>query len=116
MVRWASSAEFNGGCCESCRIDIPTIATGDEELGEVYRDICKCCSEKEACRDSDECKCSPDSASHEINVIEEVDIHTKYMLSNFEVVLHRMLVVPQQSQQGRSVAPGKLFASLVPWY
>jgi len=116
MVRWASSAEFNGGCCESCRIDIPTIATGDEELGEVYRDICKCCSEKEACRDSDECKCSPDSASHEINVFEEVDIHTKYMLSNFEVVLHRMLVVPQQSQQGRSVAPGKLFASLVPWY
>ncbi|KAF8811110.1 hypothetical protein BYT27DRAFT_7090019 [Phlegmacium glaucopus] len=65
MVKWASSAQFTGGCCQSCRIVTPT--SGSTELGEVYRDICNCCSEKESCRNSDECKCPPDSASHEIN-------------------------------------------------
>ncbi|TFK31852.1 hypothetical protein BDQ12DRAFT_744870 [Crucibulum laeve] len=57
MVRWARSSEFTGGCCESCRID--TDLKGDAELGEVYRDICECCSEKESCRNSNECQCSP---------------------------------------------------------
>jgi len=67
MVKWASSADFSGGCCENCRVvTIPTTeAGGATELGEVYRDICNCCSEKEGCRDSNECKCSPDSAKIE---------------------------------------------------
>jgi len=61
MVRWARSPEFTGGCCGSCQIvgDL----RGDAELGEVHRDICECCSEKENCRDSSECRCSDDGSS-----------------------------------------------------
>lgn len=78
MVRWASSADFTGGCCQSCRID--KTGTGDAELGEDG-DVCKrCCSEeeKEDCRNSEECKGSPqaDGASRETNPIEEVNFHT----------------------------------------
>lgn len=70
MVRWASSPDFTGGCCQSCRIEIPT--SGGAELGEVHKDICKCCSEKKGCRDSDECMCTPNgTSSHEINAIDE---------------------------------------------
>jgi len=58
MVRWARSSEFTGGCCENCRIGADE--KGDAELGEVYRDICECCLEKESCRNSNECKCSDD--------------------------------------------------------
>jgi hypothetical protein len=54
MVRWARSSEFTGGCCGSCVAD----PKRDAELGEVYRDICDCCLEKESCRNSSECKCS----------------------------------------------------------
>ena len=82
MVRWASSANFTGGCCQNCQIDtIPTIeASGGAELGEVYRDICSCCSEKEVCRDSDECKCPPDSASHDTT---RFDVHAFQFLFHF---------------------------------
>lgn len=58
MVQWAGSSDFTGGCCESCKVDADL--KGDAELGEVYRDICECCSEKEICRNSNECKCSDD--------------------------------------------------------
>jgi len=58
MVLWARSSEFTGGCCESCQIGADV--KGDAELGEVYRDICECCLEKESCRNSNECKCSDD--------------------------------------------------------
>ena len=57
-MRWARSSEFTGGCCGSCQI--AAEVRGDAELGEVYRDICECCSEKENCRNSNECKCSDD--------------------------------------------------------
>lgn len=53
MVRWARDPEFSGGCCKDCR-----PVEGQVELGEQYRDICSCCSEKEECKLSDACKCS----------------------------------------------------------
>lgn len=55
MIRWASNKKFTGGCCEDCADPPPR---GDAELGTVYRDICGCCAEKEACRSADECKCT----------------------------------------------------------
>jgi len=58
MLKWALSNEFTGGCCQDCRVPPPAQA----ELGEVYRDICECCVQKEECRNAVECKCASDSA------------------------------------------------------
>jgi hypothetical protein len=54
MLRWARSDEFTGGCCTDCHAPADVQA----ELDVVHRDICKCCSEKEDCKISDQCQCS----------------------------------------------------------
>ncbi|KIL63935.1 hypothetical protein M378DRAFT_79060 [Amanita muscaria Koide BX008] len=56
MIRWALNPDFTGGCCQDCT---PVgLEEGQLELGQQYRDICGCCSEKEECKQSDTCRCS----------------------------------------------------------
>ena len=50
MIKWVRDPNFDGGCCKEC--------TGNaEELGESYRDLCDCCTEKNECKIAGECKC-----------------------------------------------------------
>lgn len=56
MIKWSRDEKFSGGCCPAHCND--ASETADAELGEVKRDICECCREKDECRESDECKCS----------------------------------------------------------
>lgn len=56
MIKWVRDPDFDGGCCGSCKV--PAVALHSAELGEQYKDLCECCSEKSECRDSDECKCA----------------------------------------------------------
>ena len=101
MVRWAFSAGFSGGCCQSCRIDSTPMA-GGAELGEVYRDICKCCSENEGCRDSDECKCSPDGTGQGIDTIKQVNIHTEISVLILILSFTERLLYPNVNRNNRN--------------
>jgi hypothetical protein len=56
MIKWARNKNFSGGCCSAHCAATP--GTADAELGDVERDICTCCQEKQECRESDDCKCS----------------------------------------------------------
>ncbi|KZT32751.1 hypothetical protein SISSUDRAFT_1028260 [Sistotremastrum suecicum HHB10207 ss-3] len=60
MIKWVRDPNFDGGCCGSCKPTTGVLATA--ELGEQYRDLCQCCSEKSECRDSNECKCAGEDA------------------------------------------------------
>jgi hypothetical protein len=57
MIRWVRDPDFDGGCCKDCRIMAGGGGSGAEELGERYRDLCDCCTEKSECRDAGECRC-----------------------------------------------------------
>lgn len=81
MLRWVSSPEFNGGCCNTCSTSTSQPATHpkprasepraliledmccedcekDAEKAEYYLDLCECCFINDECRESDTCKCS----------------------------------------------------------
>jgi len=52
MIKWVRDPNFDGGCCKEC------LPSGNaEELGESYRDLCDCCTEKTECKTAGECKC-----------------------------------------------------------
>lgn len=57
MIRWVRDPDFDGGCCKDCRIMASGGGGGAEELGERYRDLCDCCTEKSECREAGECRC-----------------------------------------------------------
>lgn len=103
MLSWVSSAEFDGGCCADCKqpsetssiprwaAKFPGIvariqkstrrANADTdsklELGEAYRDLCSCCLEKDACRESDMCKCDGKSVvTMSVGILSGSSFHT----------------------------------------
>ena len=53
MIKWVRDPDFDGGCCRKCR----PMGDDTRELGERYRDLCKCCAEKSDCQNAGECKC-----------------------------------------------------------
>ncbi|KAF8524111.1 hypothetical protein BU17DRAFT_43214, partial [Hysterangium stoloniferum] len=52
MVKWVRDPNFDGGCCKDGH-----PSGNAEELGESYRDLCDCCTEKSECKNARECKC-----------------------------------------------------------
>ncbi|KAK7043215.1 hypothetical protein VNI00_008569 [Paramarasmius palmivorus] len=70
MWRWATSPEFDGGCCNHCH----SKEAGDSEAGKVeieerYKDLCGCCLASEECRLADECKCPTPTDSSEVRAL-----------------------------------------------
>lgn len=83
MLQWARDPDFNGGCCGSCA---NTKIEHDAELGEQYRDICSCCSEKEECKNADSCQCDMNSIAHSDGVRTLIygvsDIYSYYFIQD----------------------------------
>ena len=73
MIKWVRDPNFDGGCCKEC------LPPGNAaELGESYRDLCKCCIEKIECKTAGECKCVG-------NIVEEVCFFSCFLQTSREV-------------------------------
>ncbi|KAF8913714.1 hypothetical protein CPB85DRAFT_1219223 [Mucidula mucida] len=65
MARWVRNPNFDGGCCgdHKCHDSREESTSGRDSPAEQEmkntRSLCGCCSEKEECRDAEECICSP---------------------------------------------------------
>lgn len=85
MVRWARDPNFDGGCCSSCHIPAHVANIPIElENGQGYKDICGCCSEKEACSQTDKCQCPSDTeVSRNLKNHQNQSSYIKSVLSSF---------------------------------
>ena len=74
MIKWVRDPNFDGGCCKEC------LPSGNaEELGESYRDLCDCCTDKVECKTAGECKCGR-------NIGEEVSLIVSYSIQTDDFV------------------------------
>lgn len=75
MIKWVRDPSFDGGCCKEC------LPSGNaEELGESYRDLCDCCTEKSECKNAGECKCGV-KVGEEVCLIVSCSIQTGEFMS-----------------------------------